>query len=42
MVRDESIFTHDIYLVIYHMKCFPLSEILSGLLVSGLVLVEVC
>ena len=44
MARDESIFTYDVYLVIYFMSCLFVSEIyemLGGLLMSGLVIVEV-
>ena len=44
MDGDESIFTYDIYFVLYPMICFPMSKffgILSDLLISGLVIVEV-
>jgi len=43
MVGDENIFTYDIYLVIYPTYFFvsKIYGIFSGLLVSGLVLVEV-
>ena len=44
MAGDESIFTYDIHLVIYSMKFFPVSKIfgiLEGLLMSGLVIIEV-
>ena len=45
MARDESIFTYDINLEIYPMTSFLMSKIygiLGGILMSGLVLVEIC
>ena len=44
MARDESIFTYDVYLVIYPITCVSVSKIcgiLGSLLMSGLVIVEV-
>ena len=40
----DKLFTYDIYLVIYSMSCLAMSKIygiLGGLLISGLVIVEV-
>ena len=40
----DKLFTYDIYLVIYSMSCLPMSKIygiLGGLLISGLVIVDV-
>jgi len=45
MVGDKGIFTYDKCLAIYHMTCFSLNKIygiLGSLLVSGLVIVEIC
>ena len=44
IVDVDKLFTYVIYLVIYSMSCLPVNkiyEILGGLLMSGLVVVEV-
>ena len=44
VVDVDKLFTYDIYLVIYPMSCLPVSkiyEMLGGLLMSGMIIVEV-